>query len=420
MKRLNLSLVVVIFLAWPGLSSAQNWPGFRGPTGQGVSPETKLPTKWSATENIAWRAEIPGQGWSSPIVWGDRVFVTTATEEGESCHVLGLDRKNGKILWDVEALRQKRAHKERKNSYATPTPVTDGEYIYAVFNDGGIAALTVDGQPAWTNHDISYYSQHGLGGSPILYKDTLIMSFDGSSSGPDKKLGWQIPWQQSFLLALDKKTGRERWRASRGPSRIAHTTPLIVHQDGYDILVSNVGDVIQGFEPNGGHRLWTVKAEGEGVVPSPVFGDGLVFAASGFGNPRLRAIKLKEEGDALTRSIAWEIKRNVPMIPSGVYVKPHLFICSEKGIATCLDAPSGKVIWQERLGSAFSASPVFADGHIYFLSESGQTTVINAGPQFTVIKRNNVDEHCQASIAVSQGQLFLRTQSHLYCIGAKK
>jgi outer membrane protein assembly factor BamB len=384
-----------------------------------VSAETNLPKKWSRNENIAWKADIPGDGWSSPIVWGDRVFITTATEDGRSCRILALSRAEGKLLWNVEVCRQKQTHKMGKNSYATPTPVTDGENVYAVFNDGSIAAVTVEGKPVWVNRDVRYYSQHGLGGSPVLYHDTLIMSFDGSSAGEDKTVGWQKPWDQSILLGLDKKTGKERWRARRGLSRIAHTTPIVINADGRDTLISTAGDVIQGFDPETGARRWSVRAEGEGVVPSPVFGEGLVFAASGFGNPRLRAVKLKQDSEDTTRKVVWETSRNVPMMPSAVFVKPYLFIVSEKGFAMCLEAVTGKVKWQERLGGNYSASPVAADGHIYFLSEEGETVVIPADGKFEVISRNSLKEPCQASMAVTHSQLFIRTQKHLFCIGSK-
>jgi outer membrane protein assembly factor BamB len=400
-------------------ANAEEWPRFRGPTGQGVSQEKALPTKWSATDNIAWKTRIPGEGWSSPIIWGDRVFLTTATDGGESCHVLALSRTDGKLLWDAAVFRQTKGHKQRKNSYATPTPITDGECVYGVFNDGGIVALTVQGQRVWVNQDVKHYSEHGLGASPITYQDMLIVSFDGSSSGPDKTVGWQKPWDKSFLLALDKKTGKERWRAKRGLSRIAHTTPIVVIADGREELISSAGDVIQGFDPRTGQRLWSVKAEGEGVVPSPVQGEGLVFAASGFGKPRLRAVKLAKEGDDKTRKIVWEMKSNVPMMASALYVKPFVFTVSENGIAVCLKAATGEVMWQERLEGSYSASPVYADGRVYFLSESGQTTVVKADAKFQVIARNSLNEPCQASLGVSRGQLFVRTARHLFCIGRK-
>jgi outer membrane protein assembly factor BamB len=412
-------LVAVALLAASLAARGEEWPGFRGPTGQGMSAEKCLPTKWAADENVAWKADVPGEGWSSPVVWGDRVFVTTATDGGQSCRFIALSRLDGEPLWDVEVFRQKALRKEKKNSYATPTPASDGERVYAVFNDGGIAALTVEGRPAWVNRDVGYYSQHGLGGSPILYKNTLIMSFDGSSDGPDKAVGWQKPWEQSFLLALDRKTGKERWRAKRGLSRIAHTTPIVVTVGDRDELISSAGDVIQGFDPATGTRGWSVKAEGEGVVPSPVFGGGLVFAASGFGNPRLRAVKLEKDGDDMTRTVAWESKGNVPMIPSPLYVKPYLFVVTEGGIALCLEAATGQVKWRERLGGSYSASPVYADGYVYFLSEQGDTTVVKAGAEFVKVAHNSLKEPCQASMAVSRGQLFIRTDRHVYCIGAK-
>jgi outer membrane protein assembly factor BamB len=412
-------LLVACALSLSTAVRAENWPAFRGPTGQGISTETKLPISWSTTENIAWKSPIPGAACSSPIVWGERVFVTTATDGGESCRVLALARTDGRILWDVEVFRQKKTFKQEQNSYATPTPVTDGKYVFAVFSEGGIAAVTAEGKPVWDNRDVLHYSQHGLGASPILYKDTLIMPYDGSSPGPNKGVGWQTPWDQAFLFAVDKATGKEKWRAKRGLSRIAHTTPVVVSHKGRDVLISTAGDVIQEFNPQTGERLWTVRAEGEGVSPSPVFGDGLVFASSGFGNPRLRAVKVDRDGDDATRTVIWEAKKNVPMIPSAVFVKPYLFAVSEKGIATCFDAATGNVRWEERLEGNFSASPVYAEGRVYFLSESGETTVIDAGPEFRVIARNPLQEPCQASMAVADGQLFIRTRNNLYCIAKK-
>lgn len=397
----------------------EEWPGFRGTTGQGLSREKGLPTRWSATDNVAWKAAVPGEGWSSPVVWGERVFLTAATDGGAACHVLALSRADGKLLWDVTVFRQEKGHKQPRNSYATPTPVTDGEHVYAAFNDGSLAAVTVRGERAWVNRDVKHYSEHGLASSPVLYQDTLLMAFDGSSRGPDKALGWQKPWDRAFLLALDRKTGKERWRAKRGPSRIAHVTPILVRVDGRDELVSPAGDVIQGFDPRTGERLWSVSAEGEGVVPSPVSGEGLVFAASGFGKPRLRAVRLRPDGNGATRAVAWELRNNVPMMASPLYVRPHLFVVAENGIAHCLKAATGEVVWRERLDGSYSASPVYADGNVYFLSEQGQTTVVKAGAKFEVVARNALKERCQASPAVSGGRLFIRTAEHVFCVGRK-
>ena len=417
MKNLLCSLVLLALIS---PTRGEDWPGFRGPTGQGISAEKGLPTDWSKTKNVAWSKNLPGEAWSSPIVWGDRVYVTTTTDGGASCRILALSRLDGTIAWDVEVCRQKTLRKEGKNSYATPTPVTDGERVYAVYNDGSIAAVTVEGKPSWVNHDVNYYSQHGLGNSPILYRDTLIMAFDGSSDGPEKGVGWQTPWDRAVILALDKKTGKEKWRGKRGQSRIAHTTPIVVTVGGRDELISTAGDVIQGFDPATGERRWSVKGAGEGVVPSPVFGGGLVFAVSGFGDPHLRAVKLTSDGeDKTTRAVAWAEKRNVPMLPSPVFVDPYLFFVTESGTAVCLEAATGKKKWDERLGGKFSASPVYADGHVYFLDEEGTTTVVQAKPVYSLVARNALQEPCQASMAVSQGQLFIRSKDRLYCIGKK-
>jgi len=227
MKARTLLLQASAFLISIAVASAENWPQFRGPTGQGISTETGLPLRWTATENVAWKTAIPGKSWSSPIVWGDRVFVTTATEEGVSCRVLSLDRKSGSVLWNKEVFQQVPRRKEGRNSYATPTPATDGARVYACFGDGSFAALNFAGEVVWTNRDYPFYSQHGLATSPILQRGLLIMSRDGSSEGEDKGLGWQKPWDQSFILALDAQTGQEIWKTRRGWSRISHGTPAL-------------------------------------------------------------------------------------------------------------------------------------------------------------------------------------------------
>ncbi|MEO8352120.1 MAG: PQQ-binding-like beta-propeller repeat protein [Chthoniobacteraceae bacterium] len=396
---------------------AENWPRFRGPTGQGLSTDKVVPLTWNATENVAWKTEIPGESCSSPIVWEDRVFVTTATDDGASCRIVALDRKDGRVLWKTEVFRQKPGHKQGKNTYATPTPATDGERVYAVFGDGSFAAVKFDGSVAWRNRDFKFYGEHGLGASPIISGELLIMAFDGSSEGPEPKIGWQEPWEKAVLLALDKRTGQERWRGARGPSRIAHITPLIINTSEREELVRCAGDVIQGFNPANGERLWSVRSEGEGVVPSPAFGDGMLFTASGFGQPTIRAVRLGTDGKSAQPKIVWEQRKGVPSQSSLIYVAPHLFAATDGGIATCFDGASGKVVWQERVGGAFSASPVAADGRIYLLSEQGDTTVIEAGAEFKVLAKNAIGERCQASPAISRHQLFIRSEKHVWCIG---
>jgi outer membrane protein assembly factor BamB len=419
----NIALLVCLLIAFPAatpqISVAENWPGFRGPTRQGISNEKNLPTQWSETSNIAWKTVITGEGWSSPIVYGDRVFVSTAIEEGASYHLLCLDRKTGAILWDRQVLRQKPGHRQPLNSYASSTPVTDGKNVYVVDFDGSIAAVSTEGETVWVYRDFEYFSEHGLGVSPILYKELLIVAFDPSSSGPDPKLGWQKPWDKAVILALDKNTGKVRWEGKRGLSQIAHVSPQILKVNGKDQLISSAGNVIQGFDPDTGERIWTVSSPGEGVVPSVVVGEGLIFTASGFGDSTIRVVRAGGKGDVTKTNIVWESKEDVPKIPSMLYVKPYLYLVTEASVAKCFKAATGEVIWRQRLGGRFSASPVWADGKIYFLSDKGTTTVIADGAEFKVLAKNELNETCKASPAISQGNIFIRSDKHLYCIGNK-
>ncbi|MFH1716601.1 MAG: PQQ-binding-like beta-propeller repeat protein [Planctomycetota bacterium] len=400
-------------------SLAENWPCFRGPTQQGISHEKDIPLEWSETSNIVWKTPTAGEGWSSPVVFGDRVFVTAATEQAVSFRLICLDRLSGRILWDREVLRQKPGHKQMFNSYASSTPATDGRMVYVVTFDGGIAAVSMEGAVVWTNRDYDYFSEHGLAVSPVLYRDLLIVPFDGSSSGPDPKVGWQISWDKAVIVALDKNTGKVRWEGKRGYSRIAHVTPQILSENGVDQLVSSAGNVVQGFDLETGRRIWTASSEGEGVVPSVVIGEGLVFTASGFGDSTIRAVRTGGKGDVTATHIAWSTTEDVPKVPSMLYAKPFLFLITETGVVKCLRAATGEVIWRERLAGKFSASPVWTEGRIYFLSESGLTTVIEAGPEFNVLAKNQLDAKCCASQAISQRQIFVRSEHNIYCIGEK-
>lgn len=397
---------------------AENWPQFRGPGHQGLSTEADAPLKWSATENIAWKIEIPGQGWSSPIVWNDGVFVTTATDGGESCHVLSIDRKSGKVLWDKMVFKQTLRRKEGRNTYATPTPATDGKRVYACFGDGSFVALNLDGEIAWTNRDFKFYGQHGLGSSPIVYDDLLLMARDGSNDGKDDKLGWQKPWDQSYILALDAATGKERWKGKRGLSRISHGVPNIWEHDGRVEVVSEAGDVVQGFDVKTGERLWSSQVIGEGKVPSVVLGDGVAFTAGGWGGKEtIKAFKLGGSGELNETNLLWEQRKGMPKVPSMLYLKPFLYAINDGGIAQCLKGDSGEVVWSKRIAGNYSASPVAAGGRIYFMNDAGDTTVIQAGPEFKELEKNSIGEKVQASIAISQGQLFIRAEKNLWCVG---
>ncbi len=424
---MNLSCLCVAALSVFAIAAhGENWPGFRGPTRQGISTEKNLPVQWSAESNVVWKAAVPGAGWSSPVIWNGRVYLTTVTENNTQCRVLCFDAKNGSVIWNTHVFDQVPRRKESKNSYATPTPVTDGKSLYTVFGDGSIAALDLGGKVLWTNRTVTFYSRHGLGASPLLVDGLLVMPFDGSNPNfaskdgkvnDDERLGWQIPWDKSFLLALDAKTGKEKWRGNRGMSRIAHVSPLAVREGGKTQIISGAGDRLQGFDPKNGELIWSIYAQGEGVTPSPVIDDGVIYASSGFEKTTLRAVKLGGKGDVTSSHILWEQKKGAPTQPSPVFVKPYLYTITDGGIVNCYNPKTGEIVYAERVGGNHCASPVYADGRIYFLNEAGEATVIATGPKFEILAKNPLGEKAQASISPSNGHLFIRTEKTLWCIG---
>lgn len=415
---MNLVLSLVLLQSAP---AGQDWPCFRGPGGQGHSAETGLPLEWSAEKNVAWKTPVPGEGWSSPVVRGGRVYLTCATEGGVQCRVLAFDAVDGKLLWNTRVFDQAPSRKEGKNSYATPTPVAGADRVYAVFGGGGIAAVDLEGRLVWKNVEVDFYSRHGLGSSPVLHDGLLIMPFDGSRKvdkagqypkvSDEERTGWQLPWDEAVIVALDATSGKRAWTAKRGSSRIAHATPLIYDDGGKARMLSIAGDVVQSFDPKSGERLWSAPSPGEGLVPSPVIGEGVVFASSGYEKTTLRAFRLG--GEQL-----WEQKKGVPTQPSLLFVKPYLYGVTDNGVAVCFNPSSGEIVWQNRLADkgGWSASPVYADGRIYALSEAGETVVFAPGPDFKILARNALGEKTQASMAVSRGTLFLRSEKHIWAI----
>lgn len=394
--------------------NAGNWMRFRGPNGQGISSEKKLPVTWSADDNIVWKTSIPGKGWSSPIVFEDHIFLTSATEDGVSCRVICVKRADGSIVWNNEVHRQKPGPMRRQNSYATPTPVTDGKHVYAVFYDGTVVAVDFAGERIWANSEINFFSLHGLGASPMLAHGQLIMPFDGSSRD-ENRVGWKVPWKNAVVLSVDAANGSVRWKGRRGESRVGHVTPILVN-DGAQ-LVSAGGDRVQGFDLKTGDRIWSIYSQGEGVTPSPVVGDGRIYTSSGFEAPTIRAIRLGGKGDVTRTHIAWEQKKGVPALASPLYVAPHLYTISRDNILHCIEASSGDIVWVKRLTGVHSASPVYADGRIYVLSEDGVTLVLRPGIRYDEVARNSIGETCLASMAVSQGRFYIRSSTSLYCIG---
>jgi outer membrane protein assembly factor BamB len=383
---------------------AQDWPEFRGPTGQGLSYESGPPLTWSETNNVRWKVAIPGRGWSSPAIRGDRIWLTTATEEGKSLRAVSVDRNSGAILANIEIFRLNSPDRiNSKNSYASPTPVLEDDRIYLHFGAFGTACINQSGKILWRTQLEYDNGQHGPGGSPVLYDNLLILSCDGLSI--------------QYVAALDKLTGKTRWKKFRKGYQ-AYSTPLVVRLPGGDQVISPGAYRAIAYEPRTGKEIWQVQyGDGFSNVPRPVFGNGLVFICTGFQQPSLMAVRTDGRGDVTRSHVAWTLNRGVPLTSSPLLVGEELYMINDNGIATCVDSRTGKEYWQARVGGNHSASPVYADNRIYFLSEEGESVVIAAGRQFKILATNRLDGRTLASMAVSSGSIFVRSQTHLYCLG---
>ena len=381
---------------------AADWPQFRGPDGQGHSSEHDLPLEWSEDKNIAWKVPIPGLGWSSPVIQGDRIWLTTALGEGRSLRAVCLHRKDGRTLNEVEVfLKDNPGRIHSKNSHASPTPILEDDRVYVHFGAHGTACLSSDGQILWRT-ELKYNHAHGPGGSPTLFGDLLIVSCDGTDV--------------QYVVALDKQTGQIRWKQSRGKGRMAFSTPLLIQEQGVDQLVSTGGDRVVSYDPPTGKELWWFPYDGFSLVPRPVHGLGLVYVCSGYNSPVLYALRLDGRGDLSGSHLAWSLSKGVPFNPSPVLVGQELYIVSDNGVASCLDARTGKVLWKERLKGNFSASPLAAPERIYFLNEAGETTVLAPGKEFKKLATNSIDGRTQASLAVTNNSIYLRSARFLYRI----
>jgi len=425
MKRTLISAFALLFLSAPvlaELAEPEQWPRFRGPNGQGISTATDLPTQWSATENIAWKTPIPGEGWSSPVIWDNHIFLTSATAGGTECRVIAVDRRNGEILWNTMVFTQELTSRNDRNSRATPTPVTDGERVYALFPNGHFVALDFEGNIVWVN-PFEFYSGHGLGASPMLYEDLLITAINPSSRnvpGESRFVGWQQPWDRSFLLALDKNTGEERWRTPRGMSRISHSVPVVIQVDGKDQILSMVGDVVQGFEPTTGELIWTVRSSGEPAVPTPAIGeDGMIFTST---IGPIIGIRTNGTGDVTDTHVVWLQGQHRPLVASFLYVNSVLYSADNNGTFAAINPETGDILWTRRLdGGRPDSSPIYADGKIYVTTHEGITTVLRPNADRTVaaevVAVNDVGAMVQATLAIAGNQIFLRTSNELWGIG---
>jgi outer membrane protein assembly factor BamB len=353
---------------------------------------------------------VPGLGWSSPVVAGGRVWVTTAVEQkGVSLRALAFDVQTGRELVNVEVFHLRSGNPiNPKNSRASPTPIVEGDRVYVHFGADGTAALSsTTGEVLWKAR-FPYESQHGTGGSPVLHGDLLIFSCDGGDS--------------AFVVALDKRTGKVKWKTwRRQPWDQAYSTPLVIRAAGREQIVSVGAYRAVAYDPESGKEIWRVSYDdGFSNVPRPVFGHGLVYIATGFQQPSLIAVRPDGSGDVTRTHVAWILKRAAPLTPSPLLVDDELYTVSDTGIASCLDAKSGAIHWQQRLGASFSASPVFGDGRIYFLAEQGVATVLAPGKAYRKLATSTLDGATLASMAISGGSIFVRTDTHLYRIAGSK
>jgi len=389
--------------------AAQDWPQFRGPTGQGVSDDQNAPLEWSDTTNVRWKSAVAGRGWSSPVIADDRVWLTTAVTQGGSAslRLIALDFDSGREVLNVEVakIRRDEFSPNPKNSDATPTPIVDGERVFVHFGAAATAAVSTAGQILWKTR-LPHANQHGQGSSPILAGDLLVINCDG--------------FEDTYVVALDARTGRTKWRRDRRtPTSQAYSTPLEIRVAGASQIVTVGASYATALDPVSGRELWRVGYPGGfSNVPRPVFGHGLVYLTTGFQQPSLLAVRPDGKGDVTKTHVAWSTSRGVPLTSSPLVAGDDLYFVSDTGVATCLDARTGEPRWVQRLGGNYSASPVAVAGRIYFVSEEGVTTVIAASPEFRVLARNAIDGMMLASPAVARGSIVLRSDRHVYRIAS--
>jgi outer membrane protein assembly factor BamB len=436
-------LVLLMVTCLRGFGTGQtNWPQWRGTGGSGISTETGVPLEWSESKNIAWKTAIPGRGHSSPIVWGDRVFLTTSIEgpivpgaeavrhvhrgqeylhpdsvganHSYTMKLLCLDLKSGRVLWEktvYEGTVYDNRHK--KNTYASATPATDGRFIYLSFEAEGVYCYDFDGKKIWKT-SLGKIAKGGMGPgtSPVLYENLVILQCD------------QEYGEGSFIAAVDKKTGKEVWRVSRDQRR-SWATPLLIKTAQRTEMVTSGPNKIISYDPSTGRELWSAPGVVSNPIPSPVAGQGLVFVTAGSDAKRAFAIRLGGSGDlAGTSNVVWSYDKGTAYVPSPILYNEYLYLVTDAGAITCIEAGTGKVIYQTRIPMAarFTASPVAFEGKILFVSEDGDSFILKAGPTPEILSANALGEPVYASPAIIPGRILIRGQDNLYCIanGASK
>jgi outer membrane protein assembly factor BamB len=412
MRRATLRTILgILALAAVAQADPEEWSGWRGPRRDGTSLESGFPLRWSATENVLWKVSLPGKGHSSPVVWGDRIFVTTCIEESGDRKLLCLDRKDGRTLWEKVVVTTPREHIHKLNSYASSTPVTDGKHVWVAFLDEPkfvIFCYDLEGNLIWKKSPGEFHSVHGFCSSPLLYKDMVIFNGDQDAL--------------AYIVALDKETGAERWRADRPNRTRSYVPPVIFEAAGRPQMVLSGSKCVASYDPDTGKQIWIIDGPTEQFVASMVYSEGVFFITGGFPQWHVLGIKPDGQGNVTDTHILWRDKGQdiCSYVPSPVAWGGRFFIASDSGNATCFDAKTGKRMWKEKLSKHISASAVAAGGYIYFLDDFGTTYVVKAGETFELVAKNPLGEECYASPALSRGRIYQRTAKSLFCIAETK
>ena len=399
--------VAACFLFGALISSAENWPGWRGPRGDGTSTETTVPISWSQHSNILWKSKLPGSGHASPIVWENRLFTVAALPETTERVLICLDAIRGEVLWRKTVLQSPLEGKHSLNSHASSTPVTDGKLVYVTFldrKDMVVAAYDLEGHMRWSVRPGQFESQHGFCSSPILFADEVIVNGDHDGD--------------SYIVALRRTDGKTLWKTPRQNRTRSYCVPLIRELAGKTQMVLSGDKCVASYNPSNGKLHWILDGPTEQFVASLVYSDqtDLLYMTGGYPDHHILAIKPDGTGNVTKTHIRWRTNRGAAYVPSPIVEKDSFLIVSDSGVAHCFDAGSGKVRWQQRMGE-HHASLISASGLVYFLNDEGVTHVVRPGPTYELVSKNDLGEKCFASPAISGGRLFLRGEKYLYCVG---
>jgi outer membrane protein assembly factor BamB len=408
---LSAAILLGLSVVWAGFAEEQ-WNQYRGPNADGTSSATGLPTKWSATENIKWHAPIRGKSWSSPVIWNQQVWVTTAPADGKELFAICLDRETGKVIHDIKVFDvPEPQYCHERNSYASCTPFIEQDRIYVHYGVHGTACLdTTSGKILWTRNDLECNHHRGAGSSPIVWQDLLILTFDG--------------FDVQYVIALDKETGKTVWKTDRefnygtdnGDVMKAYGTPRVVEVNGRQELVSPSAGATAAYDPRTGKELWRVQSGGMNAAGRPVVHKDTAYIGTADGGFHLFAVKLGGQGEVTGTHVPWKLAKGYPRYASPIFVDGLLYMGNEQGIITCVDAETGKVEYQKRLGGLFMSSPLYADGKLYFFAEEGKCHVIKPGREFESLAENDLPGGFMASPAIAGKSLILRTKDAIYCV----